>query len=74
MEAPDEMEETFACQAEGCVTMLVLRALLDVICFPSRRIQFLAPPGVAASSFNRPIALPYWGHVFAVWAVVRMVR
>jgi DNA N-6-adenine-methyltransferase (Dam) len=33
----------------------------DAVCFPYRRMQFLAPPGVAASSFNRPVALPYRG-------------
>ena len=40
----------------------------DAICFPSRRIQFLAPPGVAASSFNRPVALPYFGKRVAAFA------
>ncbi len=33
----------------------------DAVCFPNHRVDFIAPPSVAASSFDRPIALPYWG-------------
>jgi len=41
----------------------------DAICFPDHRIKFSPPPGVVEAamqtrrswSFDRPIALPYWG-------------
>lgn len=33
----------------------------SAICFPTRRVEFVPPPGVTASTPNFAVALPYWG-------------
>lgn len=30
------------------------------ICFPRRRVDFIPPPGIEASTANFPVALPFW--------------